>query len=456
MSTTNIQASRILSSHVNGDVKPNTGILKPVVKKRTAVPTTRAALGTIGNKVQNGRSTQFSRPTKPVVSAKVNTNLSKPLATKSRAKVNASVRLTTKPQENAVIKKKQSEIMLKDKTNKKTVIRTQKENPTKEEVTISSPVKDHCYEKMVLGTPNKCVSEDVLPGNVFENSRKPGVEDIDAKDSANPQLCAEFVNDIYQYMLYLETIQAIKPHYLKNSSLKSKMRSILVDWLIQVHHRFQLLQETLYLTIAILDRFLQVNQVPRAKLQLAGVTAMLIASKYEEMYAPEVSDFEYITDKAFTTSQILTMEILMLKTLDFNLGRPLPLHFLRRDSKAAQVDAEHHNLAKYLLELSLVDYDMCHVPPSKVAAAALYLSMQVIKKIEWNDTCEHYSRYSASDLRPVVHHLAKNLASASTNTYQLAIYAKYGSSKFMRISKSEKVQSDTVKNLANAAGEYQL
>lgn len=451
MSTANIRASRVLSN-LNGDMKPSTGILKPVVKKRTAVPTTRAAFGTIGNKVQTGRSSQISRPTKPVISAKVNTNLKKPLATKPKAKVNAK---ENKSQDNALIKKKQSEIMLKDKTNKKPVIKN-KEIPTKEDVKIASSVRDDCHEKMILGTPNKCVSEDVLPGNVFENTRKPGVEDIDAKDIGNPQLCVEFVKDIYQYMLYLETVQCIKPHYLKNSSLKSKMRSILVDWLIQVHHRFQLLQETLYLTIAILDRFLQVNQVPRAKLQLAGVTAMLIASKYEEMYAPEVSDFEYITDKAFTTSQILTMEILMLKTLDFNLGRPLPLHFLRRDSKAAQVDAEHHTLAKYLLELSLVDYEMCHVPPSKVAAAALYLSMQVIKKIEWNDTCEHYSRYTASDLLPVVHHLAKNLVSASTNTYQLAIYAKYGSGKFMRISKSEKLQSDTVKNLANAASEYQL
>ena len=75
----------------------------------------------------------------------------------------------------------------------------------------------------------------------------------------------------------------------------------------------------------------------RRKLQLVGVTAMLVACKYEEMYAPEVGDFAYITDNAFTKAQILEMEQLVLRSLNFQLGRPLPLHFLRRASKVASV-----------------------------------------------------------------------------------------------------------------------
>uniref|UniRef100_H2ZC12 Cyclin N-terminal domain-containing protein n=1 Tax=Ciona savignyi TaxID=51511 RepID=H2ZC12_CIOSA len=123
---------------------------------------------------------------------------------------------------------------------------------------------------MVIGSP--CKQTDELASNIFDLKLKPDVEDIDENDTENPQLCSEFVNDIYHYMLYLESVSPINRNYLKDTGLKSKMRCILVDWLIQVHHRFQLLQETLYLTIAILDRFLQVHPVPRAKLQLAGVT----------------------------------------------------------------------------------------------------------------------------------------------------------------------------------------
>lgn len=67
---------------------------------------------------------------------------------------------------------------------------------------------------------------------------------------------------------------------------------------------------------------------------------MLVACKYEEMYAPEVGDFSYITDNAFTKSQILEMEQVVLRSLNFQLGRPLPLHFLRRASKVANVSLE--------------------------------------------------------------------------------------------------------------------
>lgn len=124
---------------------------------------------------------------------------------------------------------------------------------------------------------------------------------------------------------------------MQDYEISARMRAILVDWLVQVHSRFQLLQETLYLTVAVLDRFLQVQPVSPRKLQLVGVTAMLVACKYEEMYAPEVGDFAYITDNAFSTAQILEMEQLVLRTLNFALGRPLPLHFLRRASKVASV-----------------------------------------------------------------------------------------------------------------------
>lgn len=81
----------------------------------------------------------------------------------------------------------------------------------------------------------------------------------------------------------------------------------------------------------------QLEVVTKAKLQLVGVSAMWIAAKYEEMYAPEVSDFSYITDNAYTKAEIRQMECIILRALDFSLGRPLPIHFLRRFSKASDV-----------------------------------------------------------------------------------------------------------------------
>ena len=116
------------------------------------------------------------------------------------------------------------------------------------------------------------------------------------------------------------------------------MRSVLIDWLIQVHLKFHLLQETLYLCVQIIDAYLEAQDVPKMQLQLVGVTALFLAAKYEEMYVPAIEDFVYMTDNTYTKSEIRQMEISILRTLNFMFGKPLPLHFLRRFSKAGQVN----------------------------------------------------------------------------------------------------------------------
>ena len=83
------------------------------------------------------------------------------------------------------------------------------------------------------------------------------------------------------------------------------MRAILIDWLVEVHLKFKLLQETLFLTINIIDRFLERVTLSKSKLQLLGVTALFIASKYEEIYPPELKDFIYITDRAYSKEELL-------------------------------------------------------------------------------------------------------------------------------------------------------
>jgi cyclin B len=122
-----------------------------------------------------------------------------------------------------------------------------------------------------------------------------------------------------------------KPGYMRGQSdINEKMRAILIDWLIEVHLKFKLYPETLYLTVNLIDRYLEKEEVMRQHLQLVGVTAMLIASKYEEIYAPEVRDFVYITDKAYTKEEILKMEYKILTTLNFNTTTSSSYRFLER------------------------------------------------------------------------------------------------------------------------------
>jgi len=287
------------------------------------------------------------------------------------------------------------------------------------------------------------------------------IENIDQDDVENPQLVVEYVNEIYAYMRYLEDKQSISEEYLSHvkSTIMPKMRAVLVDWLIQVHQQFNLLQETLYLTIAVLDRFLQVyaGKVERKQLQLVGVAAMFIASKYEEMYAPEIGDFVYITDRAYTESQIREMEMRILDTLGFDLGRPLPLHFLRRNSKAGNVDALTHTMAKYIMELTLVEYKMAHWKPSLVAASALALSLKVLDQDQkslsqlWSPTLVHYTSYKLSEISDTVAKLATLVLTTSRapeNSKLLAVRKKYEDKKMSRISKTLELTGESMEQLA--------
>ncbi|KAB1277585.1 G2/mitotic-specific cyclin-B2 [Camelus dromedarius] len=345
------------------------------------------------------------------------------------------------------------------------------------------------------------------------------IEDIDNEDWENPQLCSDYVKDIYQYLRQLEAsgplcfggtavLQSINPHFLDGRDINGRMRAILVDWLVQVHSKFRLLQETLYMCVAIMDRFLQVSllqelpaltgllnvvfmqcrgmvslrkraqgnavlpqsfirgdipadglkvhlkpvvqPVSRKKLQLVGITALLLASKYEEMFSPNIEDFVYITDNAYTSSQIREMETLILKELKFELGRPLPLHFLRRASKAGEVDVEQHTLAKYLMELTLIDYDMVHYHPSKVAAAASCLSQKVLGQGKWNLKQQYYTGYMENEVLEVMQHMAKNVVKVNENlTKFIAVKNKYASSKLLKISTIPQLNAKAIKELAS-------
>src|SRR4051794_22875269 len=96
------------------------------------------------------------------------------------------------------------------------------------------------------------------------------------------------------------------PDYMVDQKdLQWKMRGILVDWLIEVHHKFRLLPETLFLAINVVDRFLSLRVVSLQKLQLVGLTSLFVASKYEEVMAPSIQNFIYMADGGYTDEEIL-------------------------------------------------------------------------------------------------------------------------------------------------------
>jgi len=281
-----------------------------------------------------------------------------------------------------------------------------------------------------------------------------GLEDID-QTTKRPFLCPEYAKMVFQAMFSVEAHEdfVIKRNFLADAPYQPEYRERVVDWLIQVHHRFQLLQETLYSTIEIFDRYLAAVVVPRDELQLAGVTAMHIASKFEEMFAPELTDYEYISDQSISRKQIITMELKMLGAIKCRLGKPICLQFLRRNSQAGKVEPIHHGMAKYLMELSAIDYELAHIRPSLIAASALFISFKLlcVEQNKWNATMEHYSTYTQQELMPVVRRICNLLViSVDINKYQF-VRSKYKHRRMQRVSEHQSITDhmDWIQNMAN-------
>lgn len=133
-------------------------------------------------------------------------------------------------------------------------------------------------------------------------------DDIDDRDKEDPLCATTYVGDMYIHFREKETITSVRPEYMENQKhINARMRSILVDWLVEVHLKFKLVPETLYLTVNLIDRYLERETVERPKLQLVGVTCLLIASKYEEIYPPELRDLVYICDRAYTKANVRSL-----------------------------------------------------------------------------------------------------------------------------------------------------
>ncbi|CEP60594.1 cyclin family protein LALA0_S01e14510g [Lachancea lanzarotensis] len=257
-------------------------------------------------------------------------------------------------------------------------------------------------------------------------------EDLDAEDASDPFMVSEYVTEIFEYLHKLEIMTLPNRHDLYKHSNIRQNRDILVNWMVKIHNKFGLLPETLYLSLNIMDRFLCKELVQLEKLQLVGTACLFIASKYEEVYSPSVKHFAYETDGACDEDEIREGEKFILKTLEFNLNYPNPMNFLRRISKADDYDIQSRTLAKYLLEISVIDFRFIGVLPSLCAATAMFLSRKMLGKGKWDGNLIHYSGgYTREELAPVCNMVMDYLVQPVIHD---EFFKKYASRKFMKAS----------------------
>ena len=242
-----------------------------------------------------------------------------------------------------------------------------------------------------------------------------------------------YLRDIDRLLQETEGLRHASASYMsKQTDINAKMRGILIDWLVEVHLKFKLVPEALYLTVNLIDRVLEREQMPRSKLQLLGVAAMFVACKYEEVFPPACSDFVCVSDQLYSREEILRMEGLILSTLGFELTAPSAFGFLRRFAKVAGISRSLASaprsttelLANYLLELTLQEYKMLKYLPSLLCAAAIWLALKTRGEPPWSAALEQHSGYAEAELQPCVRELHALHGKAAASGLQ-AVYKKY-------------------------------
>ncbi|ROW01670.1 hypothetical protein VSDG_02211 [Cytospora chrysosperma] len=378
------------------------------VQKSTAASTTRARTGPLASKEPNvpKKTTRASGPGE--IGAKRKARPAAPAAP-------AALKEKAPVEEGEPVRKKVHTV---EKENQKR---------PKQVVEVVESVPEPVVEPVVEPAPESYEPE-LETGFVFPE----GVNNLDAEDDDDPLMVSEYVHEIFDYLLTIEPSSLPNPDYMDHQDeLEWKTRSILVDWLIEVHTRFHLLPETLFLAINIIDRFLSEKVVQLDRVQLVGITAMFIASKYEEVLSPHVGNFKHVADNGFSESEILSAERFILQTLQYDLSYPNPMNFLRRISKADNYDIQTRTVAKYLLEISVVDHRFMSYRPSHIAATAMYLARLILDRGDWDATLSFYAGYTEQEIEPclllMVDYLARPVAHE-------AFFKKYASKKFLKAS----------------------
>ena len=216
----------------------------------------------------------------------------------------------------------------------------------------------------------------------------------------NISFVGEYLEEIYMNLLLEESQATIKPKfgYMDTQpEINEIMRAILIDWIIDVHLRFNLRQETLFLTIWLIDTYLSFAFVPRDKLQLLGITCLLISCKSHEIYYPQNNKLIEMTDNAYSKEEMLTMENEILKKLNFFIVCPNPIDFYNILSKMFNFEKKQYYLGNYFIESALVNYQILKYSSSVIASSCTYL---VMKYYRINGYQKLYNKFIINENNP--------------------------------------------------------
>ena len=266
------------------------------------------------------------------------------------------------------------------------------------------------------------------------------------------QSAKEYIDEIYLHLKSVEKNNLPIENYMNicQTDINEKMRIILVNWIIEVHFKFRLLSETLFICINIIDRYLSKKDINRKYLQLLGVTSLFIACKYEEIYSPSSKDLIFMTDNAYKIEEMIKMENDILNIVHFDLTYPTSLRFLEIYRYYLDLDENNFFRCSYLNEICLINYSLCSFSPSLIACACLYLNLKsnILYFKGYNEEqLFQTTGYSKIDINNCLNRLIKAVSKIEEPDNKFtAVKKKYSLEKYKKVSiDSFKIKEEAIK-----------
>ena len=307
-------------------------------------------------------------------------------------------------------------------------------------VNMTNIANNKTIKKNEIERETKLIKVNILPQLQNEKNIIMTHNNSNKKIRYNLQRAKEYLDEIFIFLKSREEYGIIKENYmiLIQTDINEKMRTILINWLIEVHFKFRLLNETLFLCVNIIDRYLSKKNINRKYLQLLGITALFISCKYEEIYAPHAKDLIYMTDNAYKLDEMIKMENEILSVIKFELTLPTSLSFLKIYSTLLNLDEKNNFRCCYLNEVSLINYNLSKFYPSLIACVCLFINLKSDKNFfkGYNEQeMFEITGYNKQDILICLKEMINTLNKINeVNNKFISIKKKYALEKYMKVS----------------------
>ncbi|CAK6949176.1 G1/S-specific cyclin-E2-like [Scomber scombrus] len=259
----------------------------------------------------------------------------------------------------------------------------------------------------LIETPEKALRDDFESGYIVLTSRESLLQ-----PSPLPHFGRESSEDVWVKMVVKEqNYRHSKSFMLKHPRIQPRMRSILLDWLIEVSEAYTLHRQTFYLAQDYFDRFmLTQNNIEKGMLQLIGITCLFIAAKMEEACPPKLSQMAYVTAGTYYEHEILQMELIILKALCWNLCPETAVSWLKLYFQMTSMNSDSDLLESQFPQDAYVQMtrllDVCILNINSLDFQYRVLAASVLCHFIQQETVEKLSGLSKEDIQPCVNWMA--------------------------------------------------